>query len=353
MIKSNSQTSFSDISVSRRKLKSTFFTQIDKIIDWSLIDQSIRKFYQRGKSVDGRPSYSGLLLFKMTLLQTWYNLSDYEVEAQVNDSLSFMQFTGLKLEDKVPDHSVISRFRTAMTKSDAYDSLLQSINDQLEKHSIIVKQGCIVDASVTVTPRKPKGKKEYEVVEDRKETDNNEIEVKSIKTMVKHKASVDTQGAWLIKAGKFHFGYKRHVSVDDQNGLVTSVITTSANESDMNHLIDVVEKGNYAKGTTVKADKGYQSEKNQTLLREKGYKQRIMKKALKGKPMGAWQKKYNQIISSTRFKIERTFGGMSRWFGAGIARYIGLKKTHTQHLMEAISYNLYRSPGIIMSITKN
>ena len=141
--------------------------------------------------------------------------------------------------------------------------------------------------------------------------------------------------------------------MDDKDGLVTSVITTSANESDMNHLIDVVEKSKFAKGTTVKADKGYQSEKNQTLLKEKGYKQRIMKKALKGKPMGQWQKKYNQKISQTRFKIERTFGGMSRWFGAGIARYIGLAKTHTQHIMEAIAYNLYRSPGIAMPITKN
>ena len=26
--------------------------------------------------------------------------------------------------------------------------------------------------------------------------------------------------------------------------------------------------------------------------------------------------------------------------------YVGLAKTHTQHLMEAIAYNLYRTPGI-------
>jgi IS5 family transposase len=40
----------------------------------------------------------------MTLLQTWYNLSDYGIEEQVNDTLSSMRFCGLRLEDDVPDH---------------------------------------------------------------------------------------------------------------------------------------------------------------------------------------------------------------------------------------------------------
>jgi IS5 family transposase len=40
---------------------------------------------------------------------------------------------------------------------------------------------------------------------------------------------------------------------------------------------------------------------------------------------------------------------MKLWFGAGRARYKGLAKTHTQHLLEAIAYNLYRAPGIILA----
>jgi len=40
--------------------------------------------------------------------------------------------------------------------------------------------------------------------------------------------------------------------------------------------------------------------------------------------------------------------------GSGVVwcRYIGLTKTHTQHLLEAIAYNLYRAPGIIIKIGK-
>ena len=59
-------------------------------------------------------------------------------------------------------------------------------------------------------------------------------------------------------------------------------------------------------------------------------------------------KKYNSLISKKRWVVERTFGGMRRWFGCGKARYVGLYKTHTKYLLEAIAYNLYRALGIIV-----
>ncbi|HEY9222067.1 MAG TPA: transposase [Lutibacter sp.] len=55
-------------------------------------------YYIKGKSASGRHSYNGLLLFKMCLLQTWYGLSDYEVEDRVNDSISFSYFCGLTID---------------------------------------------------------------------------------------------------------------------------------------------------------------------------------------------------------------------------------------------------------------
>ena len=72
-----------------RKIKRTFFTQINTLLDWSPIEKVIKHHYTKGKSATGKPSYSGLLLFKMSLLQTWYGLSDYEVEDRINDSISF------------------------------------------------------------------------------------------------------------------------------------------------------------------------------------------------------------------------------------------------------------------------
>ena len=75
-------------------------------------------------------------------------------------------------------------------------------------------------------------------------------------------------------------------------------------------------------------------------------KSRIMHKGTRGHEITERQQRINVAISKIRYKVERTFGSMHRWFGAGIARYVGLSKTHAQHIMESIAYNLYRTPGI-------
>lgn len=126
-----------------RKIKRTFFTQINTILYWERIKAVLKAHYSKGKSATGKPSYSGLLLFKMSLLQTWYGLSDYEVEDRVNDSISFSYFCGLPIDAVAPDHSTLSRFRTIMTKANAYEPLFKEINRQLEAHQIIVRTGAI------------------------------------------------------------------------------------------------------------------------------------------------------------------------------------------------------------------
>jgi len=73
-----------------------------------------------------------------------------------------------------------------------------------------------------------------------------------------------------------------------------------------------------------------------------------LKKAVKNKPLTKWEKKFNKLVGKTRFKVERTFGGIKLWFKGGVARYRGIEKMHTQNLMEAMCYNLYRSPRIVM-----
>jgi IS5 family transposase len=158
---------------------------------------------------------------------------------------------------------------------------------------------------------------------------------------------VDQEAAWLKKAGKLHYGYKKHLCTDDSEGMITAVVTTPANESDMHHLMDVVHKSSLNKKARVKADKGYASAANRQALKDSGFKDNIMHKAVKNKPLTYWQTRVNQIISQTRYKVERTAGSMKRWFKSATARYVGLAKTHTQHLMEAVAYNLYRSPGIV------
>lgn len=201
-----------------------------------------------------------------------------------------------------------------------------------------------MDASITDCLRKHKGKKVYEVAEDRKEGETTD----STQLQEKIKPGVDTQARWIKKAGKLRYGYKKHVGTDS-GGLVLGVVTTAANESDIMHLEDILDASQVKKEMWIKADKGYTSKKDDEIVKKKKMKNHIMYIAKKNKALTHRQSMFNKLISKTRFKVEHTFGSITKWFGRSTARYIGLDKMHTQNLMEAMAYNLYRSPRIIMS----
>lgn len=346
--------SFVTTYVERRTKRNRFFNNINAIINWEPIEKEINKVYKKGQDVTGRPSYPGIVLFKMSLLQIWYNLSDPGVEEMVNENLSANTFCGLSIEDSVPDHSVICRFRKELTQKKAYDRILKKVNKQLKSHGIMVTGGSAkVDASITETPFSPKGKTSYEIAVDRneenREEEDKDKENKHQQLVKKTQPGVDSEARWLKKRGKTVYGYKKQIAVEKQ-GLVLGVHTTTANEHDskgLEPLLEKLDKPDTKKG--VFTDKGYKVPDNDKLLKENGIKNRIQHKAYRNRPLTKWQKTFNKLISKQRYVVERTFGGMKRWFGAGIARYKGLEKTHAQHVMEAIAYNLFRAPGIIMS----
>lgn len=343
---------FADYIVQRRKIKEEFFKQVNLIVDWRPISTTINKHYQKGQSATGRASYDGLVLFKMSLLQTWYGLSDYEVEDRVNDSISFSRFVGISLDENVPDHSVLSRFRTELTNKGAYDKIFKVLNKQLDKHKILIKTGAIIDASIVDSPFKPKGKATYEIENDRADeerSDEQKAEENRQHTIQKtEQKGVDHEARWIKKGGKTRFGYKKHYVTDDE-GLVLGVTTTPANVNEISNLDQVLSSADLQENAYLSGDKGYASKNNEKIIKEHKLRSRILSKAQKGKALTEREKFRNKLIGKTRFKIERTFGSIKRWFGSTHARYKGLAKMHTQNLMEAFAYNLYRAPGRIAS----
>ncbi|EFM02414.1 hypothetical protein HMPREF0658_0665 [Hoylesella marshii DSM 16973 = JCM 13450] len=117
----------------------------------------------------------------------------------MKQKLSSPSFADLFLGQRKVKQTFFSQINTvidwapirAIVEADLYDTLLAEFNRQLEAKGIIVKRGAIVDASITNTPRRPRGGKSYEVVEDRKEDEHIEA---SEKAMLKEvvKPNVDT-----------------------------------------------------------------------------------------------------------------------------------------------------------------
>ncbi len=127
------------------------------------------------------------------------------------------------------------------------------------------------------------------------------------------------------KKDKYRYGYKKHY-VTDNEGLVLGVLTTKASTNEVGNLEEVLDKADLPRDIPLKADKGYQSKKNVALLKKWKLKNHILKKAYKNKPLTHWEKKFNKLIAKTRFKVERTFGSIKRWFSEGTARYRGIKE---------------------------
>lgn len=334
----------------RKTRRSNFFKMVNEIIDWTSIEREIEKIYKKGKSADGRPSYSGLLLFKMLLIEIWYDLSDVECEEFVKDSLSAMLFLGLSLEDSVPDHSTLSRFRSELAVKRAYDRLLRKINKQLEQRGAKLKKGkTIVDATITVSPLSPKGKPTFKIAEDRKEDERSdedkENENRHHQLIKVEQLGVDHEARWLKKQNKSIYGFKQTIAVDEK-GMIDAVSTTPANVNDSKTLAVLISLLPQNRKEELLADKGFKIPENDELLKNENIKNRIMHKAYRNKPLTYWQTQRNKLISRYRYVVERTFGSIKRWFGGNIARYKGLVKTHAQHVLQAIAYNLKRSLGV-------
>ena len=354
MVKTYQQMSFSYYDVSRRTAKNVFYTQINQVINWQPIESEINTHYQPGKNAVGQSAYPGLLLFKMLLVGYWSgSISDRAVEEMANENLSVMRFLGLRLEDSVPDHSCLSRFRTQLVEKGVFDTIMTLINKQLDTYGVLVKTGVKIDATITDSPRKPKGKTTYLIAEDRKEDeleadqiDKQDTQIKLLKVV---QPGVDTDGRWVKKAGKLRYGFKKHIATDDQ-GLVLSVTTTAANVHDSKEFKPLIEKAAIGQGSRVLADKAYKSKEHDQYLKDKKIKNGVHYKAVRGKKLTERQTEFNRLVSKTRYTVERTFGSKVRWFRAGTARYVGLAKTHGQHVVESIAYNLKRLPTLLKNV---
>ena len=67
----------------------------------------MRGYVQDWKSNAGRKPIDPVMMFRMMVLQQLYNLSDEEVEYQVNDRRSFEDFFGLGIMDSIPDAKTV------------------------------------------------------------------------------------------------------------------------------------------------------------------------------------------------------------------------------------------------------
>jgi hypothetical protein len=95
------------------------------------------------KSPAGRKPIDVMVMFRMLVVQSLYNLSDEQVEYQVRDRLSFTRFVGLGIEDGIPDGTMFAgACRTKhyiLTTNYEPKSQSRRAGDQFDEKIVIVR----------------------------------------------------------------------------------------------------------------------------------------------------------------------------------------------------------------------
>lgn len=330
---------FADYFLEQRKHPATFLDKISQLIDWSNIEKLLRKKYKKVASADGRPAYPVLPMFKILLLQRWYGLSDPGLEEALNDRISFIRFSGFSISSLLPDHSTICRFRNALLDLNLYEQLLEEINQQLQSRGLLIKaaNGAIVDATIIESSRRPRKVMDL-MPEDRKE----EVDEQPVITY-----SADSDATWIRKGKRPYYGYKAHLCVDAKNGFLIGGQVTPAHVADTTQFEALLNSVELPKGALVSADKGYASEKNRSLLKKEGYKDGIMNKAARNKPLSPIQRSINKLISSVRYKVEQTIGTLKSRYSFSRMRYLGLSKGNMELFLNAMAFNLKKAAAMV------
>ena len=313
-VKATGQLGFGEIGAGRRA-GSAALERVSTLVDWSGFEKALTGLREDGP---GRPGYRPVLLFKALLLQAWYGLSDAELEFRLGDSLSFSRFVGLSLEDAVPDHTTLCRFRNRLVSQRLLERLFDELDRQLEGAGLVLKQGAMLDATLieAATPR-PRGGPEA-LAQAR-----------------------DPDAAFAKRQGKpgSTYGYKAHVNVDQGSGLVRAVLTTPANVNDTVPA-DALIRGDEA---AVYADKAYDTHARRARLKQAGVKPRLMRRPNRYHPLTERQKRLNDLIARRRAAVETTFATWKRRMGLTSIRYLGLAKAAGQVLLTAMAFNLRRA----------
>jgi len=171
-------------------------TKLNEVVPWDDFRPELEPIREKDrKNNAGRRPFDVVLMFKIMILQSLYNLGDDAVEYQVRDRLSFMRFLGLAIADRVPDAKTIWLFREQLCQLRLEKQLFAKFERVLRDCGFTARKGQIVDASLVSAPKQRNSREENAQVKTG-ETPDNWSENK--------RRQKDTDARWTRKNGKNH-----------------------------------------------------------------------------------------------------------------------------------------------------
>lgn len=301
--------------------------QLNKVINWDYFRDEIEQAAQYSKI--GRRAHDPVLMFKIIVLQRYYDLSEEQTEFQILDRLSFQQFLGLESGGKIPDKNAIWDFKERLGP-EGIRGLFEHFDAYLAEAGLKASGGRIIDASFVDVPRQRNSREENEMIKEGKVPPDWSGKKTS------HK---DTDARWTRKNNERHFGYKNHVKVGAKTKLVERFEVTDAAVHDSQVFKPLLDKDT---DKEIYADSAYRSRESSETLEANDIANKIHLRAYRNRPLNKRQKNMNTARSRIRARVEHTFGFQTKVMRSDRIRTIGIDRAKVQIGLSNLVYNLFR-----------
>jgi transposase, IS5 family len=285
------------------------------------------------KSNAGRKPIDVIVMFRMLVLQSLYNLSDEQIEFQVRDRLSFTRFLRLGIEDSIPDGTTLWLFRETLAKAGLIEKLFERFGQHLEAKGYIARGGQMVDATIVPVPKQRNSRDENEDVKAGKTP-------RAWKKDPSKNRQKDKDARWTKKHGKSFYGYKNHVNADAKHKLIRQYDVTDASVHDSQKFDGLLNKTNTS--ADVYADSAYRSAETEAKLKLRGLRSRVHQRASRNHPLSKAQENANREKSKIRARVEHVFGAQQTSPGGRIIRTIGIARAKAKIGLQNLAYNIRR-----------
>ena len=278
--------------------------ELSTLIDWEAFRPIIGQMFANDTDRGGRPNVDVILMTKMLVLQSLYGLSDPELERQANDRISFRKFLGFP--EVIPDSSTVWLFRERLSQTRKDRAIWNEVQRQLDQKGMKIRKGVIQDATfITADPGHAPA--------DNLRGDDA-------------KTRRSKEGSWVKKGKTSYFGFKLHTKEDCDFGLIRALETTTASVHDSQ--VDLSKKGE-----VVYRDRGYFG------VKPNGF-DATMKRAVRGHPLGIWEKLRNKRITRIRAPGERPYAVIKNFFKSAHTVVTTIARVHVKMTFVAFSFNL-------------
>jgi transposase len=330
---------------------------IRELVDAALKDLS--RSFDRLYAREGRPSIPPERLLRALLLQAFYTVrSERQLMEQLDYNLLFRWFVGLSADDTVWDATVFCKNRDRLLDGDIAAKFFASVLNLPQVSKLLSGEhfsvdGTLIEAWASMKSFVPKDgdSKPPSAGGDGGRNAERNFHGEKRKNDT-HSSTTDPDARLFRKgAGKeaklCHMG---HLMTENRNGLIVDARLTEANgTAERTTALDMIED-NAKSGSTVGADKNYDTAEFVAGCRERGCTPHVSQNnANRRSAIDARTTRHPGYRISTikRKRIEEPFGWIKTVGGLRKTRHRGRDLVEWFFVLTATAYNLVRIPKIL------